>query len=157
MVAIVRAKGSPYKDGTFPSGTNWEDYILWCLVQMGKECTVGSDKDRCHTTQKEAAKIDAGQKENATANDAGSVEEDLEEEDQHSSATAQVICSQPTTIPTPHYSSVASDFSRGHYGDTCLSSIVQVRALISSTARPIQRRKLRSVERQSRADNCATF
>jgi hypothetical protein len=34
----VKSKGSPYKDGKFPSGTNWEDYILWCLVEMGKDC-----------------------------------------------------------------------------------------------------------------------
>ena len=38
MMAIVKSKGSPYKDGKFPSGTNWEDYILWCLVEMGKDC-----------------------------------------------------------------------------------------------------------------------
>ena len=48
MMAIVKAKGSPYRDGEFPSGTNWEDYILWCLVAMGKEC------DR-----EDAAKIDS--------------------------------------------------------------------------------------------------
>jgi len=35
MMAIVKAKGSPYRDGKLPSGTNWEDYILWCLVAMG--------------------------------------------------------------------------------------------------------------------------
>ncbi len=35
------------RDGKFPSGTNWEDFILWCLVEMGKEC----DRDN-------AAKID---------------------------------------------------------------------------------------------------
>jgi hypothetical protein len=38
MMAIVTRKGSPYRDGKFPSGTNWEDYILWCLINMGKEC-----------------------------------------------------------------------------------------------------------------------
>ncbi|KAI2499569.1 hypothetical protein MHU86_14930 [Fragilaria crotonensis] len=38
MMAIVTRKGSPYRDGKFPSGTNWEDYILWCLIEMGKEC-----------------------------------------------------------------------------------------------------------------------
>ena len=38
MMAIVKRKDSPYKNGTFPSGTNWEDYILWCLIAMGKEC-----------------------------------------------------------------------------------------------------------------------
>jgi hypothetical protein len=48
MMAIVKSKGSPYKDGRFPSGTNWEDYILWCLIEMSKEC------DR-----EEAARIDA--------------------------------------------------------------------------------------------------
>ncbi len=47
-MAIVKSKGSPYKDGMFPLGTNWEDYILWCLVEMGKECDRG-----------EAAKIDS--------------------------------------------------------------------------------------------------
>ena len=48
MMAIVKGKRSPYRDGKFPSGTNWEDYILWCLVEMGKEC------DR-----EDAAKIDS--------------------------------------------------------------------------------------------------
>ena len=51
-----------------PVATNWEDYILWCLVEMGKEC------DR-----EEAAKIDAAQKvaaakKAATAHDAGSAD-----------------------------------------------------------------------------------
>ena len=48
MMALVKGKGSPYRDGKFPLGTNWEDYILWCLVEMGKEC------DR-----EDAAKIDS--------------------------------------------------------------------------------------------------
>ena len=38
MLAIVKSKHSPYKVGMFPSGTNWEDYILWCLIEMKKEC-----------------------------------------------------------------------------------------------------------------------
>ena len=37
MTAIVTASGSPYRDGSFPSGTNWDDYIKWCLVEMQKE------------------------------------------------------------------------------------------------------------------------
>ena len=37
MTAIVTASGSPYCDGSFPSGTNWDDYIKWCLVEMQKE------------------------------------------------------------------------------------------------------------------------
>ena len=48
MMAIVKGKRSPYRDGKFPSGTNWEDYILWCLVEMGKECS-----------REDAAKIDS--------------------------------------------------------------------------------------------------
>ena len=37
MTAIVTAPNSPYKDGHFPSGTNWEDYILqWCITAMKK-------------------------------------------------------------------------------------------------------------------------
>jgi hypothetical protein len=79
MVGIVRAKGSPYKGGTFSSGTNWEDYILWGLVQMGKECA-REEAAMIDAAQKEAAveaaKIDAAQKEKATVNDAGSVEEE---------------------------------------------------------------------------------
>jgi hypothetical protein len=31
MMALVTAPGCPYRDGDFPSGTNWDDYILWCL------------------------------------------------------------------------------------------------------------------------------
>jgi hypothetical protein len=27
---------SPYKDGNYPSGTNWDDYIYWCLAAMKK-------------------------------------------------------------------------------------------------------------------------
>jgi hypothetical protein len=38
MMAIVKRKGLPYRDGKFPSGTNWEDCILWRLFEMGKEC-----------------------------------------------------------------------------------------------------------------------
>ena len=37
MMAIVTASNSPYKDGNFPSGTNWDDYITWCIVTMKKE------------------------------------------------------------------------------------------------------------------------
>ena len=64
----MKRKDSPYEDGRFPSGTNWEGYILWCLIEMGKEC------DR-----EEAAKIDCAQKEAVaemvTANSAGTGEE----------------------------------------------------------------------------------
>jgi hypothetical protein len=74
-VAIVRAKGPPYKDGTFPSGTNWEDYILSCLVKMGKECDRG-EAEKVDTALKEAVA------EKATANDVGRGEEDLEEEEE---------------------------------------------------------------------------
>ena len=39
MMAFVMAPGSPYRDGTFPSGTNWDDYIKWwCIVVWQKEC-----------------------------------------------------------------------------------------------------------------------
>ena len=38
MMGLVTASGSPYRDGTFPSGTNWDDYIKWCLVAMWNEC-----------------------------------------------------------------------------------------------------------------------
>ena len=31
-MALVMARDSPYKDGTFPSGTNWDDYANWCLA-----------------------------------------------------------------------------------------------------------------------------
>ena len=37
IMALVTASGSPYRDGTFPSGTNWDDYIKWCLVAMQNE------------------------------------------------------------------------------------------------------------------------
>lgn len=37
LQAIVSANNSPYKDGeSGPSGTNWEDYIQWCLKAMYK-------------------------------------------------------------------------------------------------------------------------
>lgn len=38
MTLVTPAPGSPYCDGTLQSGTNWDDYILWCLVAMQKEC-----------------------------------------------------------------------------------------------------------------------
>ncbi|KAI2496986.1 hypothetical protein MHU86_17513 [Fragilaria crotonensis] len=38
MMGLVTASGSPYRDGTFPSGTNWDDYIKWCLVAMQSDC-----------------------------------------------------------------------------------------------------------------------
>ena len=34
MQALVTSSRSPYKDKTFPSGTNWDDYIHWCLGAM---------------------------------------------------------------------------------------------------------------------------
>ena len=37
VMGLVTALGSPYRDGTFPSGTNWDDYIKWCLVAMQNE------------------------------------------------------------------------------------------------------------------------
>jgi hypothetical protein len=36
MMALVMARDSPYKDGCFPSGTNWDDYAKWCLVAFHK-------------------------------------------------------------------------------------------------------------------------
>ncbi len=36
MMSIATASNSPYKDGNFPSGTNWDDYIKWCIVEMKK-------------------------------------------------------------------------------------------------------------------------
>jgi hypothetical protein len=114
MMAIVKSKGSPYRDGAFPSGTNWEDYILWCLVEMGKECDRG-----------EAEKIDSV--------DIGQLEDVLEEEEHEggggrpaaltSSNTTQSICFRSTNIPMAHFSSVESAFLHGHYGDTYQSTI----------------------------------
>ena len=34
----MKAKGLPNRDGKFPFGTNWEDYTLLCLIEMGKKC-----------------------------------------------------------------------------------------------------------------------
>ena len=37
MQALVTRRDSPYKDMHYiPSGTNWEDYIKWCLSAMYK-------------------------------------------------------------------------------------------------------------------------
>jgi hypothetical protein len=38
MMGPVTASGSPYRDGTFLSCTNWDDYTLWCLVVMQEDC-----------------------------------------------------------------------------------------------------------------------
>ena len=32
MMALVMARDSPYKDGSFPTGITWNDYAKWCLV-----------------------------------------------------------------------------------------------------------------------------
>ena len=37
-MGLVTASGSPYRDGTFLSCTNWDDYTLWCLVVMQEDC-----------------------------------------------------------------------------------------------------------------------
>ena len=37
MMVIVTAPNSPSKDGNFPSGTNLEDYMKWCLICMNKD------------------------------------------------------------------------------------------------------------------------
>jgi hypothetical protein len=31
-MAPVMARDSPYKDKSFPSGSNWDDFTKWCLV-----------------------------------------------------------------------------------------------------------------------------
>ena len=46
MMALVMAPGSPYRDGTFPSGTNWDDYIKWCIVACQKECEREADEKK---------------------------------------------------------------------------------------------------------------
>ena len=45
MQALVSSSCSPYKDRTFPSGMNWDDYIHWCLGAMYRleEEGVGGD------------------------------------------------------------------------------------------------------------------
>ena len=53
MMGLVTASGSPYRDGTFPSGTNWDDYILWCLVAMQEDC---AREESLKATSKAAAK-----------------------------------------------------------------------------------------------------
>jgi hypothetical protein len=37
MMALVKSPSSPYKDGNFPSGTNWDDYAKWCLDSMYRQ------------------------------------------------------------------------------------------------------------------------
>jgi hypothetical protein len=49
MMALVMAPGSPYRDGTFPSGTNWDDYIKWCIVAWQKECEREADEKKITT------------------------------------------------------------------------------------------------------------
>jgi hypothetical protein len=34
MMGIVTSSTSPYKDGNFLLGTNWDDYARWCLKSM---------------------------------------------------------------------------------------------------------------------------
>lgn len=46
MMALVMAPGSPYRDGNFPSGTNWDDYIKWCIVAWQKECEREADEKK---------------------------------------------------------------------------------------------------------------
>jgi hypothetical protein len=34
VTAIVTESNFPYKNGNFPSGTNWDDYVKWCIIAM---------------------------------------------------------------------------------------------------------------------------
>ena len=47
MTAIVTASNSPYKDGNFPSRTNWDDYIKWCLGAMNKKTVTEKTAPSC--------------------------------------------------------------------------------------------------------------
>jgi hypothetical protein len=42
MMALVMARDSPYKDGRFPSGSNWDDYAKWCLAAFRRSDTDGA-------------------------------------------------------------------------------------------------------------------
>ena len=141
MMAIVKRKDSPYKDGRFPSGLNWEDYILWCLIEMGKEC------DR-----EEAAKIDSAQKEavaeKATENDAGTDEEQGEGGPPLDGigASNSLSADEEDRYPNKTFFKCGA-FLRGRCGGSYPSLIVQAcKAFFSA----MPRRKLRSEERQSR-------
>jgi hypothetical protein len=59
MMGLVTASGSPYRDGTFPSGTNWDDYILWCLVAMQEDCS----REESLKAAAEATRKEGGEKE----------------------------------------------------------------------------------------------
>ena len=51
---IVTLKNLLYKNGNFPSGTNWDDYIRWCLIAMykvtGSVPTIGNKSSSLSTT-----------------------------------------------------------------------------------------------------------
>jgi hypothetical protein len=38
MMGFVTALGSPNCNGIFPPGTNWDDFINWCLMAMRNIC-----------------------------------------------------------------------------------------------------------------------
>ena len=70
LTAIVTASNSPYKDGNYPSGTNWDDYIYWCLAAMkkavvekavgGETSTVVAEKHAVVRTQRVVGDAAAG-------------------------------------------------------------------------------------------------
>jgi hypothetical protein len=51
---IVTLKNLLYKNGNFPSGTNCDDYIRWCLIAMykvtGSVSTIGNKSSSLSTT-----------------------------------------------------------------------------------------------------------
>lgn len=75
MMALVMARDSPYKDGCFPSGTNWDDYAKWCLVAFHKSEISGgvyrADSASTMTSSTICTSNDRQQKDPAVPVDAG--------------------------------------------------------------------------------------
>ena len=75
MMALVMARDLPYKDGCFPSGTNWDDYAKWCLIAFHKSEISGgvyrADSASTMTSSTICTSNDRQQKDPAVPVDAG--------------------------------------------------------------------------------------
>ena len=115
MMALVTSPGSPYRDGSFPSGTNWDDYILWCLVAMQKEC------DRDGPVAKEAST-------SAAASTCGAAEvlqavvANADDEEAATTISARIgfgsTNSMSRTFPASVFFNLGLGFLHGLFGDT---------------------------------------
>ncbi len=74
MMALVMARDLLYKDGSFPSGTNWDDNAKWCLVAFYRSEISGMIRADSESTTMNSSAVtsnDRQQIDPATPGDAG--------------------------------------------------------------------------------------